>query len=74
MTAARLYQIRRMYADRPGEWLPPKRCGRGVRRLTLAEAQAWCKRPDTHGPGWFDGYDYSPSLPAKLRRQLRGKS
>lgn len=27
------------------------------RGLTLEEAQAHCQREDTHGPGWFDGYD-----------------
>ena len=27
------------------------------RGLTLDQAQAHCQREDTHGPGWFDGYD-----------------
>ena len=25
--------------------------------LSKTEAQAHCSREDTHGPGWFDGYD-----------------
>ena len=27
-----------------------------VRGLTLDQAQAHCNREDTHGEGWFDGY------------------
>ncbi len=26
--------------------------------VTLTEAQEHCRRENTHGPGWFDGYDY----------------
>lgn len=44
------YMIIRFYADdRPSEIL--------VRGLTLEQAQAHCQRDDTHGDGWFDGYD-----------------
>ena len=25
--------------------------------LTLEEAQEHCQRDDTHGDGWFDGYE-----------------
>lgn len=28
-----------------------------VRGLSLEQAQAHCQRDDTHGDGWFDGYE-----------------
>ena len=28
-----------------------------ARGLTLEQAQAHCQREDTHGDGWFDGYE-----------------
>ena len=30
--------------------------------LTEAECQEHCSREDTHGPGWFDGYDYMKGI------------
>ena len=51
MIAERCYRIIRFF--RSG------RKARTVRQhLTLTEAQAYCSREDTHGVGWFDGYDY----------------
>lgn len=44
------YKIVRFYQDdRPSEII--------VRGLTLEQAQAHCQRDDTHGEGWFDGYE-----------------
>ena len=44
------YQVVRFYQD--------DRPRRVIKRgLTLEEAQAHCRREDTHGDGWFDGYE-----------------
>ena len=46
----RLYKIIRFRRDGLNQVLE--------RGLTLDEAQAHCEREDTHGEGWFDGYEY----------------
>ena len=44
------YMIKRFYREeRPYDVI--------ATGLTLEEAQAHCTRDDTHGDGWFDGYD-----------------
>jgi len=58
MSERRIYFIVRMYRDDR----PSKRIKSG---LTLAEAQEWCRRDDTHEKDadgntvWFDGYDHA---------------
>lgn len=49
MDDGRTYKIIRFKQDGDDEVIE--------RGLSLEEAQAHCKRDDTHGPGWFDGYD-----------------
>lgn len=44
-----LYNIIRFYAD----GRPSKLIKEGV---SISEAQAHCRRADTSGEGWFDGY------------------
>lgn len=46
------YKIVRIY--RPDLDRPSRVVKRG---LSLAEAQEHCRRDDTHGDGWFDGYE-----------------
>lgn len=46
---SKTYKILRFYQDDR----PTRTIKRG---LTLEQAQEHCKRPDTKGKGWFDGY------------------
>jgi hypothetical protein len=55
MTRASTYEIIRFYTDeKDPRHLTVIRSG-----LTLDEAQEHCKREDTHGEDWFDGYEVS---------------
>lgn len=45
------YKITRFYDDDEKE---PETIKTG---LTLKKAREHCNREDTHGDGWFDGYD-----------------
>jgi hypothetical protein len=58
MADDRTYKIIRMRRDGPNEVI------RGG--MTLEEAQAHCQREDTHGEGWFDGYDLENPTPEEL--------
>ena len=52
------YSIVRFHQnDVPGETI--------MTGLTLEEAQAHCRRPDTKGNDWFDGYEkeFGPKVP-----------
>ena len=40
-------------ADAWGDWFNQRTIKRG---LSLDEAQAHCRREDTHGANWFDAY------------------
>ena len=47
------YKILRFRLTEPAEVLE--------RGLTLEQAQEHCRRPDTEGDGWFDGYEEEES-------------
>lgn len=56
-SSERIYRIIRFTFDGPSE---TRETG-----LTLDEAQAHCRRDDTHGHLWFDGYDLMSDRPAQ---------
>jgi hypothetical protein len=57
----RLYKVIRFRRDGPNTV---------VRRgLTLEEAYEHCSREDTHGDGWFDGYDLENPTPEDLHER-----
>lgn len=43
------YKVIRFYFDKESKVITGD--------LTLEEAQEHCQRDDTHGEGWFDGYE-----------------
>jgi len=57
------YRIIRHYAPGfvPGSIDDGLELEEGRHGLTLEEAQAHCNDPDTHGEGWFDGYQEEPA-------------
>ena len=57
------YKIIRFHQDGPDETV--------THGLSLEAAQAHCRRVDTHGEGWFDGYEEEPPAGAPLDGQNR---
>jgi len=57
-TPDKTYKIIRFFQDedKPSEVI--------TRGQTLEQAQAHCRREDTHGDGWFDGYDVDTEVPS----------
>jgi hypothetical protein len=55
------YRIVRFYRDGPNE---ARESG-----LTLAQAQKHCQREDTHGDGWFDGYEVEDPSDEELQER-----
>ncbi|MCZ8104008.1 MAG: hypothetical protein O9972_39705 [Burkholderiales bacterium] len=51
-----MYRIVRHWRD------SGKRSKTGRKLMSLSEAQAHCRRDDTRGPNWFDGYEMHPKF------------